>query len=69
MTNDSSTGQEAIIRTCPGCETEMDVSDGPYIYIGYHLRPDDGGFCCSSECAHDVIDENPLSLEVADVSE
>jgi hypothetical protein len=38
----------------------MDVSDGPYIYIGYHLPPGDGGFCCSSECAHDIIDNHSL---------
>lgn len=49
-----------IVRTCPTCGTEIDVSERPYIYIGYHLRPDDGGFCCSSDCAHEVIEANTL---------
>ncbi|WP_256394096.1 hypothetical protein [Natronoarchaeum rubrum] len=58
--SDGDIEQEAIVRTCPGCGSEMDVSDGPYIYIGYHLRPDAGGFCCSAACAHDVIDDRSM---------
>lgn len=52
--------QEKIIRICPGCGTEQDVSDSSYIHISYRLRPDDGGFCCSKECALDVIQSQPF---------
>lgn len=48
-----------FIRECPGCSTEFDVSKQQYIHVSYHPK-DVGGFCCSSECAHKVINEHSL---------
>jgi hypothetical protein len=45
-----------ILRDCAGCGAEMDVSEQPYIHLSYYLRPDDGGFCCSTACAKRVLE-------------